>query len=861
MLNSDTLLSLPTPHTLGHNYIFTPQLMKKNILLIWLLLSSSALLAQQKMRVDSSFINQKVTVLDENELPLIGVSVLLNNQPLGSTNLEGLIIFDARLGDTLSFQYLGYRSSKLIVAAAMSTKIQLQPTAALISTIAVVGRRNEDPNELPYRIETIDKQSIELLQSATSADAIADLSGVYVQKSQFGGGSPVVRGLEANRVLLVIDGVRMNNAIFRSGHLQNAITIDVNALNQMELIYGPGSLAYGSDALGGVIHFRTLLPSFTSSSRWKVNGGLQYASAAQSKSLSAGLEYGQPNFASYTQISLSDFGDLRAGNKRPQGFESFGRRNQYVERINGIDTSLVNPKPNLQIGTAYQQFDLLQKLRWKLKKEVELQANLQLSSSSNIPRYDNLTEVRNGQLRWAEWNYGPQNRVLASLRLNNTSKQKWYDGYSLIVSHQFVEEDRIRRRNGNPLRETSEVDVHSSNLQLDFKRYFTDRQRMHFGIDARFDLVNSSAFLTDIDSQQIQTDELPSRYPSQGSSLATAGAYADYRYQLHQHWTAQAGLRFSHQWLTATFGADDPIEWPENYLAGITNTAGAFTAAASLRYRKNGHHLRMLFAQGFRAPNVDDYAKFRERNGFIQVPNPDLGNERSNSVELGYDLDKKGWQLSVAAYYTWLNNAIIRSDFQLPDGRNSFVSFGDTLLVQANVNAESARIYGVDLSLSKKLGDQWQLAGEVHWLRGRRDQVGPDDKLFVLPQDHIPPVYGSVALNFQQNKWRASLRWRFQAAKSVDDYAVGAIEQGTDGLVFDRLGTSDNLELTPVDPSTGSYTGSYAWSTLNINSRFQISKRLSITAGVENIFDVHYRTFASGVSAAGRNFLVGLRFR
>ena len=107
------------------------------------------------------------------------------------------------------------------------------------------------------QIETIPIEIVRLENPESSADMLQNTGNVLVQKSQGGGGSPMIRGFEANKLLLVIDGVRMNNAIYRSGHLQNAITVDNSVLDHTEIIFGPSSSLYGSDALGGVIHFHT----------------------------------------------------------------------------------------------------------------------------------------------------------------------------------------------------------------------------------------------------------------------------------------------------------------------------------------------------------------------------------------------------------------------------------------------------------------------------------------------------------------------------------------------------------------------------------------------------------------------------
>jgi hemoglobin/transferrin/lactoferrin receptor protein len=123
-------------------------------------------------------------------------------------------------------------------------------------------------------------QKIDVLTSKTIADAntqnIGDLllntGKLFVQKSQQGASSIVIRGFEASRVLLVIDGVRMNNAIYRSGHLQNAITTDQNSLSRVEVMYGPSSTIYGSDALGGIVHLITKAPILSTTTKTLVVG-------------------------------------------------------------------------------------------------------------------------------------------------------------------------------------------------------------------------------------------------------------------------------------------------------------------------------------------------------------------------------------------------------------------------------------------------------------------------------------------------------------------------------------------------------------------------------------------------------------
>ncbi len=787
-------------------------------------------------------------VSDAEGNPLVRASVVrLPNSAIGLTDGEGnLRLPEFTLTDTFRITFLGFRPARLAGAQVQGgyTEVRLteQYGGLLLDAATVIGRRDELAADLPYQIETVDAEAVTAVQSLTTADALASLSGVYVQKSQLGAGSPVLRGFEANRVLLVVDGVRMNNAIYRNGHLQNAITVDPNALERIELIYGAGALAYGSDALGGVVHFRTRQPEY------RPDGGLggylqgNYATAANSVNLAGGFDYGGTNWAGLTSYSFTRFGDLRAGGNRPDNYGDFGLRPDYVVG----DEIVTNLNPRRQVGSGYEQYNLLQKFRFRLDDGLELGANVQYSTTGNIPRYDALTEVRNGQLRWARWEYGPQTRLLGSLRLDDRRATALYDVASYLISYQFVEEDRLQRRLGDPVTEQSLIDVGAANLQIDYAKQLAPATHLRYGADLRHDRVDTEGYPAGT----------ATRYPSQGSGLSGGGVYIDLSRDFNNHWELRGGLRYSYQRLTATFGADDPIEWPDAYLAGIVNPSDAVTGALGIQHRSGGHKFRLLYAQGFRTPNVDDFAKFREQSGRIQVPNPKLGPERSNTLEAAYSRLEGPLRVEVTAYATLLEDAIIRRNGTLPDGSPYFISRGDTLYVDTNVNAERAWVYGFDVAGAWTFAPHWELRAEGHWLRGRRHQEAPDGLQLTLPQDHIPPAYGRAGLHYTAGRWDARLRVDWQLRKSLDDYAVNAID-GTDatGYTYELVGSADNPELTPYG------LGTPGWLTINTYLAYRASDRLSLQFKAENLLDRFYQPFASGIAAAGINIGSGVTWR
>ena len=219
---------------------------------------------------------QEILIVDEaSEFPLEGVA-LYNKSKTNATitnenGVANLSVFSA--GETVFVQYYGYKNRSF----EMKNKSPNYPfqfalqseNQNLEEVILSIARNASTRKQIAEKVSVISTKEILAQRPATGADLISLSPGVRIQKSQGGGGSPVIRGFEANRLLLVVDGVRMNNAIYRSGHLQNAITIHPNIIERVEVIFGSSSVGYGSDALGGVIHYYTRSPLINSKEKIK----------------------------------------------------------------------------------------------------------------------------------------------------------------------------------------------------------------------------------------------------------------------------------------------------------------------------------------------------------------------------------------------------------------------------------------------------------------------------------------------------------------------------------------------------------------------------------------------------------------
>ena len=205
----------------------------------------------------------------------------------------------------------------------------------------------QDSKEIPNMIEKVNLRDARLRNPQTTADLLGQIGSVFIQKSQLGGGSPMIRGFATNRVLMVVDGVRMNNAIYRSGNIQNIISIDPLSLGGAEVVFGPGSLIYGSDAIGGVIDFHTIEPKFSNNNKLSIKGSstVRYASANEENTFHADINVANKNWSFFSSFTYSKFGDLKMGVHGPASY----LRKEYVERINNVDSIIANKDSRIQI--------------------------------------------------------------------------------------------------------------------------------------------------------------------------------------------------------------------------------------------------------------------------------------------------------------------------------------------------------------------------------------------------------------------------------------------------------------------------------------------------------------------------------
>lgn len=779
---------------------------------------------------------QEITVKDRATLRPIERATVYNirSGASGVTGPDGVTaIENTRTGDTLRIRHLGYHDALVTVTDLTERDITVLLSEKLLDVGEVVVSANkweEKRDEIPVQIASVSAREVAFKNPQTSADMLANLGGVFVQKSQMGGGSPVLRGFEANQVLIVVDGVRMNNAIFRSGHLQNVIMLDPASIGEAEVVFGPGSVMYGSDALGGVMDFHTYEPRYGPWIGLEGSGGAfaRYASANNEKTGHLHFNLGFAGFASLTSVTYSDYGDLRRGNVVNPFLPDWGKRFEYVDRINGEDVIVQNDDPNVQKYTGYSQLNLLQKFRYRISDSWDAQYGLYYATSSDVPRYDRLQEYRNGALRYAEWYYGPQNWMMNALTVNYTDPGAFVDHGRLTIAYQQIEEDRISRSFGSDSKRHQEEDVNvlSVNLDLD-KELVPGVHRLFYGAEAVFNDVTSTAYTENI----VTGEQTPTgtRYPAGGNTMNTFAAYATYKWIVAQPFLVSAGIRYSHVLLNSKIGTSVGYKFPYDE---IDINAGALNGSLGFVYRPEERwQFNLNFSSGFRAPNVDDAGKvFDSSPGSVMVPNPDLAPEYAYNGELTA-LYKPGMGsvLSVTGYYTMLTDAIVRQDFTF-NGQDSILYDGVLSRVQANQNAGEAYIYGFTGRATLNVTNDLTLDGSITSTYGW--DTSNDE-----PLAHIPPLFASGRMIYRLGHFRCEAEIRWNDWKRLSYFSPAG---------------EDNLEdATPL--------GTPDWYVLNLRTAYTITSYLQINLDLENVMDVHYRPFASGVSAPGRNLILALR--
>jgi len=574
--------------------------------------------------------------------------------------------------------------------------VLLQPsTLRLNDSVVVTAQREPSPVlDVPRSISVLEARDVHRRMPRTTPEALMDATGVFVQKTNHGGGSPIVRGLVGNHVLVLVDGVRLNNATFRYGPNQYLATVDPYSIERLEVVRGPGSVAYGSDALGGVLNVITARPSFNADG-FRLGGRLmpKFASAGMERGGRADVQAGGRNVALLAGFSYRDHGDLKAG--RGLGVEA---PSGYTER-NGDGHLLVRLSTRHLLHAVYQHV-----------------------RQDDVPRYDQVQQ--RGYQRYA---FDPQVRQLAYVQLESSFASRWVESLRITPSFHRSSERREVQRQGASVQVREQDTVDALGLTLEARSRPAPGWSIGSGVEGYFDRVRSAR--EDVDLETALAVARRGMYPD-GAAARSAAVFVhsslDWR-----RLVLDVGGRLTRYGVDADDASFGTLR--------LRHSAAVGTAALLWKVTPE-HRLFGAVSQGFRAPNVDDVSTLGRFDFGVEVPSPDLLPERSINYEAGFKSRLSRLAMGVSVYRNNLSNLIDRvpSEYE-----GSPVLEGQPVYRRANLGR--AYVRGVEADIEGRLRQDLLAFGALTYTYGQQVTTGE-------PLRRIPPFFGQLGLRWERRR-------------------------------------------------------------------------------------------------------------
>ncbi len=690
---------------------------------------------------------------------------------------------------------------------------------SILEEVIVTASRSESTIfDAPYTAHVIDSSDFrERRNVRTFSDALATTPGVMLQRTGHGQTSPFIRGFTGFRTLALIDGIRLNNAVFREGPNQYWSTIDPYTIDRIDVVKGPSSVLYGSDAIGGTVNAITKNPVLPSAAKTirdgkqtvvQTTGGpeihgsteYRYASAEDSHTARGELSLGlSPNFGIIGGLSLKSYGDLRGG-------DVTGR----------------------QRNSGYDEIDGDLKMLWKLSDNTDLTVALYHFEQNNAPRWHStiFSESFDGTTTGTDLRRNlDQTRDLAYAKLETRDVAPWLNKatFTLSFHRQTEEQDRIRAGGRRDI-DGFQDDQYGFTVNLESP---SSIGKFTYGVEYYHDEIQSwgSRWNPDGSLRNIK----PRGPVADDSTYDLLGVYLQNEIKVGSRLTITPGVRWTYARMDAGIVDPDPSDALD--LESFTETMDALTF--SLRGKYDVSEKWNFFtgiSQGFRAPNVNDYTAFDiARSGELETPTRNLDPEQYLAFEFGTKANIANQLDIYAAYYrTWIDDQIIR----FPTGN----TIGGDPEVQ-RTNSGDGYIQGVELGLSWNFAKGWNASGNLAWSEGEVGQFA-NGAVGVYPVSRIHPLTGQLAI-----------RWESEDAKWwAEGSAILARHQ-------DRLSPGDQGDTQRIPPG-----GTHGYAVYHLRAGWKPTENVNIFAACENITNEDYRIHGSGISEAGRNFVLGAKF-
>lgn len=582
----------------------------------------------------------------------------------------------------------GNNSDSLVVQDTLLSK-------TLSEVVITANRFGSVGINTPEAIKVADNHTIIENQLRTAPEALSITPGVFVQKTNHGGGSPFVRGVTGNQTLILIDGIRLSNSTTRYGPNQYFNTIDVFSIDKMEVLRGSGSVQYGSDAIGGTIQAFSHQLRTNDESLWGSSLLTRFGTHGMEQSIRGGVKYSNNRIALRSGITWRNFGDI----------------------IGGDTTGKQSP-------TGYKEFDYDLKGKIRLTEKTSATVLYQDVSQRNVPVYHKVVLED-----YAINKMDPQKRKLAYVRIDHDMEDGLFKSISATTSYQNSGEGREKQKNGSStvLLENDKVLTYGFSVEsiLETPEIWSGV----IGFEIYNDLVSSMR--TDI-TDGIETKKR-GLYPD-GSKMTSIAGFTVNSFDFG-NWIVTAGARFN----TFVIKVNDEV-------LGLTKlTPSALVGNLALLRKLNG--TSNLFASlntGFRAPNIDDLGTLGIVDYRYETPNFDLKPESSVQYQIGYKYLDRKIRAEIFIYRNQLYNLITRS--------RAGEQYIEEYPVYQKENSDKSYIQGIETALDYTFSQSWSFHGDLTYTYGQN--VTKNE-----PTRRIPPLFGRISAAYSVSNWLMKIEW------------------------------------------------------------------------------------------------------
>lgn len=598
-----------------------------------------------------------------------------------------------------------------------SSFINLDSAIVTSRSIKILDTKN------PLVISSITNQQIIEKGARTTPEALMGVSGVFIQKTNHGGGSAFIRGLTGNQTLIVLDGIRLNNAIYRYGPNQYLNTIDMLTVDKIDVLKGIGAVEYGSDAMGGVIHVKTKENASKELNKISLNNTSKFISSDMEKTNRTAIQYATNKWNFIGGISLKKYGDLVGGG-------NIGK----------------------QTPTKYNEINYDLKTRIKISNQSELIYSSQNTIQKNVPIYHKIA-LENFKTNQIDY----QIHYLNYLKYKYISHKKWISEIIINVSTQRSIEQRSYQKNNSSIFRNEADTVKNIGLTAEIVSKPNKNWTMNSGFDYYKDEIFSEAIETssELNSQVFKRGLYPNGSIYKNSSLFNINNLNFNKLNI------VAGLRYNFL----------HIQMNELTLGNITIKPSALVSNFGFNYQLDQHgFLFGSITTGYRAPNIDDLGSLGIVDFRYEIPSYDLRPEKSLNTEIGYKYRSNKNDFSIAAFKMKLKDIIARVqvDGKVINGYN----------VYNKKNIESSYINGAEVNYN------YLLSKYLTWYTNATYTYG-QNVTKNEPMRRIPPLFGQNKISFVKKNKTFAITHQFAgkqdrlAQGDKDDNRIGKL--GTPG--------------------------------------------------------------------------------